>query len=325
MSSKHSYKILIGLIFTITLFGVSNNIAQEEDPDQFYSIKKERTVGGHYFTLNSRIKSPFILTHVTNSLGIGGMTNFKYPLVDVGGNEFIYLQGDIFVALLDFEYQHAVKDWLAVWMHFGLVGRLGSNVGTLVKQGIDYATIFDIGWLIKIYRNDRFALSTSFQVTNGNYSFINLEQFIGDLINNIPGASLTRSNNLLYGLAGLKAAYGINDFLGFNALVNLGYGEAVERELDNKWFTILGINADMNFTNVISAPVSLALGYLHNFYSGDNDDVSILKNLFIAQISYIGRPDFILSLDLSYSKELTDAENNNIWLTTTMLTMRYLF
>ena len=325
MRNKHSYKILIGLIFTITLFCVSNNFAQEEDPDQINSIYKERILGGHYFTLNSRIKSPFILTNVRNSLGIGGMTDIKYPLVEVGGTEYVNLQGDIFVALLDFEYQHAVKAWLAVWIHLGLAGRLGNSVGTLVKQGIDYATIFDIGWMIKIYRNDRFALSTSIQVKNGNYSFINLEQFIGDLINNVPGASLTRSNNLVYGLAGLKAAYGINDFLGFNAMVNLGYGEAVQRELDNKWFTILGINADMNFTNVISAPVSLTLGYLHNFYSSENDDVSILTNLFLAQISYIGRPDFILSLDLSYSKELTDAEDNDIWMTTAMLTMRYLF
>jgi len=311
------------LIITFVLSSVV--LGQDNEFKIFKEIKETRTLGDHYFTPNNTLKYPFILTHVRMSLGIGEISDIRFPLVHIGDEDYLYLQGDIFAALLSFEYQHAVKKWLAVYVRLGLIGRLGSDFGTFLAQGVNYASTFDIGWMIQVYRNDKFALSTSVGVTNGNYSFINLQKFVNDVIHHVPNARITTSNNSLYGLAGIKAAFGITKFIGLNIVADLGYGETIQRELDNKWFTILGFNADMNFADLIETPLSLSVGYLYSTYPKNNNDVIFDSNVFLAQLSYIGRTNFILSLDISISKELAGSNESTLWLNTAQFGMRYLF
>jgi hypothetical protein len=298
---------------------------QESEFEIFKEIRETRTLGEHYFTPSNAIKSPFILTHARMSLGIGSINDLRYPLINVGESEYLYVQGNLFAALLAFEYQHAVKEWLAVYLRFGLIGRLGSDFATFLKHGVNYATTFDIGWMIQLYRKNKFALSTSFGVTNGNYSFISLEKFVNDVINDVPNASIIKSNNSLYGLVGIKAAYGLSQFIGLNLVADLGYGETIQKELENKWFTLLGINADLNFTEIIKTPVSLSLGYLYNSYPQKDSEDMFSNNIILTQLNYIGRTNFILSLDISFSREVVAADESQVWLQSAMFSMRYLF
>jgi hypothetical protein len=311
------------LIFVFFSSGVL--IGQESELEIFQEIKETRTLGEHYFTPSNTLRSPFILTQVRMSLGIGGINDLRYPLIDVGDKEFFYLQGDVFAALLLFEYQHAVKDWLAVYIKLGLIGRLGSKFGSLLKQGINYQTTLNIGWMLNIYRNEKMALSGNFSLTNGNYSFISLQKFVNDVINDVSNAAIISSNNSLFGSTGLNAAYGVNQLLGFNITVDLGYGETIQRQLENKWFTILGWNADLNFTQLINAPVSLSLGYLYSSYPQNNNDNVFDNNIIFTQLNYIGRTNFVLSLDIMFSRELISADVNTAWLQSEMFSMRYLF
>jgi hypothetical protein len=288
MHNKTLHKLLPILLITLVLSTLV--FSQEDEIEIFQEIKDLRTLGEHYFTPNNVLKHPFILTQVKMSLGTGWIEDIRYPLVQIGSQEFLYLKGDILSALLSFEYQHAVKEWLAVYIGYSLRGRLGSDFGTLIKQGVNYAGTIDIGWMIRIHRNEKFALSTSFGVTNGDYSFINLQDFVEDIYNGVPNARLVISNNVLFGRFGIKAAYGFTQFFGLNILADLGYGETIQREFENKWFTTIGINADMNLEEQIKS-----------------------------------RTNFILSLDLSMSKELAGKNNETLWLKTTEFSMRYLF
>ncbi len=158
-----------------------------------------------------------------------------------------------------------------------------------------------------------------------NYSFINLQQFIQDVVDGVSNPSLIRSNNSVYGQAGVKAAYGINEFIGINAIFDLAYGETIQRDLDNEFFTNSGLNVDLNFYKMINTPISLSLGFLHSTYPRSNDGDVFNTNVFIAQVNYIGRTDFILSLDLFFSRELSDSVNDVIWLNSAMFSMKYLF
>ena len=319
-------KIRVLCYFLILTFIISSlALGQDNELEIFKEIKELRTLNGHYFTPSNTIKYPFILTHVRMSLGLGEISDIKYPLVEVGDEQYFFLQGEILAALLSFEYQHAVKEWLALYVRLGLIGRIGSDFGSLLVQGVNYSATFDIGWMIQTYRGDDFALSTSVGVTNGNYSIINLNNFIDDIINKVPNASLTKSNNSLYGLLGIKAAYGFSKFFGLNFLADLGYGETIQRELENKWFTTIGINADMNFVGIIKTPLALSIGYLFSNYPKNNDEVIFNRNIILTQISYIGRTNFILSLDLSASRELAGTHEETFWLKTAQFSMRYLF
>jgi len=325
MTTLLKAKISIEFILLITFFTSAVVLGQESEYENINEIKKERTLGGHYFTPNNTIRSPFILTYVKTALGVGQINDLLFPLIKVGNKELLIVQGDIFVALLNIEYQHAVKDWLAAYIQFGLIGRLGSDTGTLVIHGVNYATQFDIGWMIKVFRDDKFALSTTVEISNGKYSFINIQNFVNQLIREDQLTSIITFNNSLYGVWGIKAAYGFNHFIGLNLLANLGYGETIQRQLENKWFTILGLNADMNLTKIINAPVSFSLGYLYNSYPKNNNDVVFNNNIVIAQLNYIGRSNIVLSLEFSFSRELAGDDVKTIWLNTQRFKIKYIF
>ena len=109
-------------------------------------------LGGHRFIPNSFTRDPFSRTYVRNSLGIGQALDVEFvPQLDIGGGDTIPgLSGDLLFAVLDFEYQHAVKDWLAVWGKINMIGRLGTDVGAILAQGATVLTGFELGWLIKL-------------------------------------------------------------------------------------------------------------------------------------------------------------------------------
>jgi len=325
MTTKLKAKISIEFILLFIFFTSAVVFGQDSEYEITNDIKQERILGKHYFTPNNTIQSPFILTYLRTVLGVGQINDLLFPLIKVGNKELLVVQGDIFVALLNLEYQHALKNWLAAYIQFGLIGRLGSDTGTLVTQGVNYASTFDIGWLIKVFRADKFALSTTVEVSNGKYSFISIQNFVNNIINDDQLTSLVTFNNSLYGVLGIRAAYGFNHFLGLNFVANLGYGETIQRNLENRWFTILGINADINLTKLIKSPISLSLGYLYSTYPKNNNDVLFNNHIIITQLNYIGRPNIVVSLEYSYSRELGGDNENVIWLNTLRFKTQYLF
>jgi len=299
-------------------------LSQNEEPSQRNDIEKNRTLGNHFFTPHNLIRSPYIITYLRTSLGLGQISSIKTPFFMIGNNQYKYSQGEVLAAILSLEYQHAVKDWLAVSIQFNLVGRLGDKLNTLLAYGVNYATSFNIGWMIKLVRTERFYLSPTFELNNGNYSIISIRQLVEDIINRTQGPSLFSSNNILNGTAGLRAAYGFTNFIGIEALSNLGYGETIQKNKDNTWFYILGLNVDMNFIKIFHVPISMSTGFLHSSYPKGTNDVIFESNVGVFQISYIGRSDIVLSLDLQSSREIT-INDSTIWLNSLVFTMRYLF
>ena len=315
--------ILHSIIILLITLGVS--YGQEEEYEVFKEIKDIRTLGGHYFTPGTTIKSPFISTYIKTTLGVGGIEGLKYPLIQIGDREYLFQQGDVFAAMLSLEYQHAVKDWLAVFLRYELIGRLGSDFGTLVKQGVNYATVFDIGWLVRVYRSERLTIATNIHVSNGHYSIISLKNFTNLIVDNLSDNPIISNNNSLYGLWGVRAAYGINSLLGFNIIADAGYGEAIQRQSENKWFTVMGFKTDLNFTDYIKIPLSLSLGYLYNSYPDKNEDIIFSNHIFISELNYIGRTNFALGLEFTLNDELISGKEKSVWLNSTRFSMRYFF
>ncbi len=304
------------------LLGFSTLITAQQDLDE---LTKQRDLGDHYFTLSNILRSPFVFTQINTSIGMGGITDLKYPIIVIDETDYKYLQGDLAIVLLSFEYQYAVKDWLAVFLGFEISSRLGSDFPTLFKEGINYATTFNIGWMIKIIRFEKFALSGSIKVNNGSYSIISIENFAEDIQNGNENPSLILDRYSTVGIAGLSASYGMNYFLGFSGEFNLGIGESIEREQKNKVFVNVGVEGDMNFTRLIDIPISCNLGYLYSSSPVTKSALYFDRNIFFGQLNYIDRTDFIISLNLSMSREISQGTQNLTWPKTLTFNMRYLF
>jgi hypothetical protein len=311
--------LVISVILAGELYSQTNN---QENGGQ---IRAERSLGQHFFTPVNQVKSPFLLTSARTSIGIGSISGIEYPQLEIGGNKYYFLEGNIYNAILEFEYQHVVKDWMAVFLEFGLVGRLGSDFGTLISEGISYASSFKIGWMLKVYRAEDFMLSATIEVNNSKYSFISLKTLAEDIENDNPQASLVTDNISLTGIMGLKAAYGFNKLVGATLIADIGYGEPLLEGLANELFVTVGFNADFDFTGITKTPVSVVFGYLFSSYPQGTVGKLFDTNLFFAQLSYIGRNDFIFSLGLIINNELVGNKNQSVWKNSLLFTMKYFF
>lgn len=316
-------KFILRKKYLITLFLILSQLifAQQESNE----ITKQRTLRDHYFTISNITSSPFVLTSLTTSLGIGGISDLKYP-IPIGDNfEEKYLQGDLTIALFSFQYQHAVKDWLAVYFGSDINTRLGSDHVTLLKEGLNLSSSFKIGWLIKILRYNDFALSGRIQVNNGAYSIVNIEDYLEEIKSGNENASLIIDKYSTSGIANFNAAYGINYFIGLNGEIGFGYGESIQEEQSSEFFMNASIELDMNFTQLINVPISIILGYNFSSYPANSSMLYFDDGIFLGQLSYIGRADFILSLDLKLGRESYGADDEIIWPTALEFSMRYLF
>jgi len=316
---------IIAIVFFLLSMLCQTLLSQTVDSTDYKDIEENRTLGNHFFTPHNLIKSPYIITYLSTSLGLGEIRSINTPFFVIGENQYKYSQGEVLAAILSLEYQHSVKKWLAVSIKFNLSGRLGSKLNTLLAYGVNYATSFNIGWKIKAVQTKRFYLSPTFELNNGNYSVINIRKLVEDITNETQGASLFSSNNVLNGTAGLSAAYGFTHFIGLEGQANIGYGETIQKSLDNTWFYILGLNVDMNFTKVLQVPMSISVGYMHSSYPKGENDILYENNVGVVQLSYIGRSDIVLSLDYLASREFYTVDGSTIWLNSLTFTMSYLF
>lgn len=113
-----------------------------------------RSLAGHAFTPNNLVPDPFIKTFIRNSVGIGSAVDIEFPVAIIDGDTIVGFDGDLVFALLDFEYQRTLRDWLAARGQFKLQARLGTNVGSLLASGITASTGFELGWLARLFQTD---------------------------------------------------------------------------------------------------------------------------------------------------------------------------
>jgi hypothetical protein len=280
-------------------------------------------LGSHTFVVNDLVDDPFIKTFVRNSVGIGSVSDFDVPVAVIEGDTIVGFKGDLLFALLEFEYQHAVKDWIAARGSFRLAGRLGTGVQSLLASGVTAATEFELGWLIKLLRGDRAMLSGSLNINNGDVTAINVLRFVEDIIDDQP-ASLIRTTPSLRGGGGLRFAYGLSPLFGFTVFGDLGYGESVDSRAASDWYYEVGGGVSLNLNGSTSVPLGFSLGYKAQSLPVSSDiDNDIAEVLF--RIAYTGRDDFSISVDINYGDLPVTGLREDGRLGTMRLNMRYYF
>ncbi len=280
-------------------------------------------LGSHTFVVNDLVDDPFIKTFVRNSVGIGNVSDFDVPLAIIEGDTIVGFTGDLLFALLEFEYQHAVKDWIAARGSFKVAGRLGTGVQSLLASGGTAATEFELGWLIKLLRSDRAMLSGSLNINNGDLTAINVLDFVEDIINDQP-TSLIRTTPSLRGGGGLRFAYGLSSLFGFTVFGDLGYGETVDSHAASDWYYRAGGSASINLRGSTSIPVGFSVGFRGESLPASSDiDNDMAEVLF--RIAYTGSDDFSISVDMNYGDLPTTGLREDARLATMRLNLRYYF
>jgi hypothetical protein len=139
-----SLLITVGIV---TLFSVnltaqsSSSSSSEQETEQLIKQKRRLPLlNGHTFIASSILpQTPFITTYVRNSTGVGRALSYDIPIYDPEGEVITTVNGDLTYMMLELNYQHAINDWLALWLSGAGVGRVGVNAESILSTGISGA------------------------------------------------------------------------------------------------------------------------------------------------------------------------------------------
>lgn len=282
----------IPAILIISFFACSLGIAQTEQ------INNIPNLNGHYFVPNMNIPSPFIKSHFGMNLGIAGSTDFENIILEIEGEKIIGLKGSLIFADLNFDYQQKIKDWIAFYAEVGLTARIGTELQSMLTQGVNTVSAFKMGWLVKLAHHEKYMLSANIQVNNYSANFINIGEFVKDIVRDTTVTSISKNVPILNGGLGLRFAYGINELFGFQAHASAVYGESFERGVSDLIYNAGG-SFDMNLATKTKVP----LGFSVFFVSSSLPDIVQVKGKSSSntgfKISYTGGPHINIGLEIS--------------------------
>ena len=312
------------LVFAI-LMGIPLDASAQSGEGE--SQPKRPVLGDHRFIPNNNTRDPFPRTYVRNSLGIGQAVDIEFlPSLDIGGGDTIPgLSGDLLFAVLDFEYQHRVKDWMAVWGKVNMLGRLGTNVGALLSEGATVLTGFELGWLIRLVENDKVALSATANLWNNSFTGVNFADWVVGIVDNEPVPLVRKVPSVRAG-GGLRFAWAASDLIGVTAGTELGFGESVARRDEDQVSFQLSGAVDLDLYARTRVPLGFALGFEATNSPREGGELTDKVNKGLFRLAYTGRDDFVIALDATFSRVsfTTDAEQD-ISSGSIVMNMRYYF
>jgi hypothetical protein len=310
--------ILPAAIFLLVL-ALSPNAWSQETPAAASETSSETRIGviaGHTFIPSSFIRDPFIRTYFRTGLGFGSTINFTPPVPTVSGKPILGPTGDLLFALLDAEYQYALRPWLAVRGRLSVVGRMADETPALISQGVTLYYGFDLGWLFRVASTERLSASGSLGVKNASTTDVYLQRFIEGIIDNgaiLPGNRLVLQTPTLRGTAGFHGAYALNHLTGVTISGTLDYGESLDRSAPDRWFYSVSVAMDFNMHSDGGTPIGFVVGGR----TGSAPDIqatdSRTSQAIFGRIAYTGAEEFALGLDLGYQflpiRDLPEKQN----------------
>ena len=279
---------------------------------------------GHTFSPISSVPDAFVRSYIRTGLGMSMTSDVDIPLGIVDGDTLLATRGGLVFANLALEYSQTIKDWIAFRAQFNVNGRLGTGTSALLTTGLSAATGFEIGWLMRLMETDRGYMSLSFDVKNTNFTTIDISQFVEDIIDG-EDAELVRNTPSLRAGVGLRYTHAFSPLVGLISFFETGYGESVDRESEDEWFTRFGATVDFDLAAVNWLPIGLAVGYSQDSFPEGGADITDVVRAAHFRIGYTGREDLALGLNFTFSTFPTDQLDKTIHASGIVFDIRYFF
>jgi len=261
-------------------------------------------VGGHSFSPTSFMPDPFIRTFARSSLGFGASPELKIPPVEIGGVQYELKTGQLVYALLEVEFQSALRPWLALDIQVNVNGRLANETISLLSQGVVLVSGSKLGFLFQAARTKDLTLAVSAGAYVGSLTDVNIGRFTSALMDSgviTPENAVSTTTPAVLAFTGIRGAWAINELVGILFDGELGYGEDPSDRRSDRWFYTLAAVADLNMTHQWKTPIGFSLGAKTETNPAGSNDAGENIISFFAGINYLGAQDFDLGVDLSYS------------------------
>jgi hypothetical protein len=283
------------------------------------------TLGGHLFVSTDLIPDAFVRTYVRNSIGYSQAADFDYPPVVVRGDTLLALDGSLAYATLGMEYQHAIRDWIAVRLGVGMRTRLGTQLSSILSEGVNVTSGLEFGWLARLRQTPRTMLCGSLAVSSQNLTVIDVRQFTEDVIDGVADPSLIDDVPAVRSTAGLRFAWAASRPVGVTLLLEGSYGETPRRDEAESWEYGMGASVDFDAGAAWDVPIGIALAYrqtsLPVVTTTDNGNVSET----VLRLAYNGKRDFLIAIDVMGVLDRENLEADPVWAGGAAFSLRYYF
>jgi hypothetical protein len=288
------------------------------------SDSKREILNGHTFQSLSYFRTSFTSTHLAANIGFGSTPALKIGSIAIDSIQLFEFEGQVVFVDIAVRYQQRFTPWLAMYLQGNMAGRLGTDMSTILADGVNTMTGFKIGWLIRVYQNKKLNLSANVHVSSASANFINVTQYFEDLINNVPNASVSQTVPAMAIDVGIMGAYAINPAWGLQFFGDIAYGESFERGRSQSYYNA-GIEGEIDFNPNYKVPIGLALGFVATNNPESVSDNSGFSNIFIGKIGYTGSKEFELGLQFSYFDVNLRSVENEVYVFKTMLMLKFFF
>lgn len=282
------------------------------------------TLYDHSFLSMGNYSTSFIFTSLQANLGFGSTSTITVPGISIGDNELLSFQGKIMFFDMNVRYQQRFTPWLALYISFGMGGRVGTSMSTILVDGVNTLSGGSIGWRIRIMKSQRFNLSTSIRLVNLTGNFINVSEYFDDLINNVPNPTVYKTVPSLTIGAGLAGAYAFSPTFGLQFHGEYAFGESFVRET-NRGYMSVGVMGDVNFRHAHDVPIGIGLGYSLTSEPEVVMSEGGVSNLFSAKVGYTGSDDFELGLQYNYYNTDVKSVDETLYVATIGLSLKFYF
>lgn len=167
-------------------------------------------------------------------------------------------------------------------------------------------------------------MSADLKLTSSDFTFISVTDFIKDIVEQ-QSARLVRNRPSVRGGGGLRFAWGVSPLIGLTAAAETGYGESVERDTEDEWFFEIGTTLDFDLAAVSPLSLGVVLGYKHDSFPEDVDDVTDDTDKGLLRVAYTGKSDFIVALDVSVERFESKQLQRTVNFRSLGISLRYYF
>lgn len=288
------------------------------------SEKKVPVLYGHTFPSMGQFRSSFINTSLDANLGFGLTSPFSIPGFEIGEYTIGAFEGQILFFNMSVQYQQRFTPWLSLFISTETAGRVGTEMTTIMVDGVNTITGGSIGWLVRIMHKEKFNLASSIYLNNVTGNVINVSQYFEDLINNVPDPSVVKKIPTMNLGLGIQGAYAFNPTFGLQFQADMAYGESFERSESKAYFSG-GLIGDVDFMPKHEVPINLALGYQLTSTPAIIMSEGGATSIITGKLGYSGSDDFELGAQFTYYNASLQTVEDKPTITTIMLMLKFYF
>ena len=311
------------LIYIFIVFFMGSGILMAQVSETHIATKVP-ALNGHRFLSSSAYRSSFINTKIDANLGFGMTSLMDIPGIKIDDYQIFNFQGRIIFFNMKVEYQQRFTPWLAMFASFEMNGRIGGDMSTILADGVNTLNGGEIGWLIRLKQSKKLNLSASVNVQNLSGNFINVVEYVEEVIDGNQYPSVIKKVPAMSFEGGILGAWGINSTYGLQFHADYGYGESFERTKTHG-YVAAGFSLEADLMPKSNVPLGFGLGYSISSAPNivmNNDGFS---NLISANLAYTGSHDFELGLQYKLYNLHINIVNEQTYINNVLLVLRFYF